>query len=69
MVADTPTKLLQVPAATLRGLMTNPALSQLVLGKMTERLARTYITDLPRFGGLEQDALKDLRTPRAEPVQ
>jgi len=64
VVADTPTTLLQVPAAALRALMTNPALSQLVLGKMTERLARTYITDLPRFGGLDQDALKDLRTPR-----
>ncbi len=64
VVADTPTTLLQVPASALRGLMANPALSQLVLGKMTERLARTYITDLPRFGGLDQDALKDLRTPR-----
>ena len=66
VVADTPTTLLQVPAPALRALMANPALSQLVLGKMTERLARTYITDLPRFGGLDQEALKDLRTPRAE---
>jgi MFS transporter, DHA3 family, macrolide efflux protein len=69
VVADTPTTLLQVPAQALRALMANPALSQLVLGKMTERLARTYITDLPRFGGLDQEALKDLRTPRAEPVR
>jgi DHA3 family macrolide efflux protein-like MFS transporter len=69
VVADTPTTLLQVPAQALRALMANPALSELVLGKMTERLARTYISDLPRFGGLDQDALKDLRTPRAEPAQ
>jgi DHA3 family macrolide efflux protein-like MFS transporter len=69
VVADAPTTLLQVPAAALRAMMANPALSQLVLGKMTERLARTYISDLPRFGGLDQEALKDLRTPRAEPAR
>jgi hypothetical protein len=45
--------------------MGNPALSQLFLSKMTERLARTNITDLPRFAGYDQQALKELRVEAA----
>lgn len=66
VAADEPTTLLQVPAPALRSLMRHPGLSQLVLAKMSERLARTYISDLPRFGGLDQATLRDLRTPLAE---
>lgn len=66
VVADENCKLLQVPAQTLRGLMGNPAISQLFLSKMTERLARTSLTDLPRFAGYDQQTLKDLRTAPAE---
>jgi CRP-like cAMP-binding protein len=67
VVAEDPagTTLFQVPAETLRGLMGNPALSQLFLSKMTERLARTNITDLPRFAGVDQQALKELRVEAA----
>jgi CRP-like cAMP-binding protein len=64
VVADEPTTLLAVPAAVLRALMHNAALSQVVMKKMSERLARTYITDLPRFGGLEQGDLRELRTAK-----
>jgi MFS transporter, DHA3 family, macrolide efflux protein len=66
VAADEPTTLLQVPAPVLRSLMSHPGLSQLVLAKMSERLARTYLSDLPRFGGLDQATLRDLRTPLAE---
>jgi hypothetical protein len=46
---------MQVPSDALRRLMHEPAMSQLVLGKMTERLGRTAaITDLPRFAGIDQ---------------
>jgi CRP-like cAMP-binding protein/predicted MFS family arabinose efflux permease len=62
VVADEPTTLLQVPAKALRALMTHPALSQLFLSKMTERLSRTHISDLPRFAGVDQESLRDLRT-------
>jgi CRP-like cAMP-binding protein len=62
VAADEATTLLQVPAPVLRGLMSHAALSQVVLAKMSERLARTSITDLPRFGGLDQEALRELRT-------
>ena len=67
VVAEDPggSTLYQVPAETLRGLMGNPALSQLFLAKMTERLARTSITDLPRFAGVDQQALKELRIEAA----
>jgi len=66
VVADEPTTLLQVPARTLRGLMSHPGLSQLFLSKMTERLSRTHISDLPRFAGVDQQSLRDLRTAQAE---
>jgi MFS transporter, DHA3 family, macrolide efflux protein len=66
VVADEPTTLLQVPATVLRGLMSNPALSQLFLAKMSERLARTHITDLPRFAGADQESLRDLRTAQVQ---
>ena len=61
VAAEDTTTLLQVPAPALRALMANPAMSQLVLNKMTERLARTSLSDLPRFAGLDQAALKELR--------
>jgi hypothetical protein len=34
--------------------------------EMSERLARTNITDLPRFAGFDQQDLRELRT--SEPV-
>jgi MFS transporter, DHA3 family, macrolide efflux protein len=58
--------LLQVPAEVLRGLMDNPALNRLFAATMTERLARTSITELPRFAGVDQQALKELRLEAAE---
>jgi MFS family permease len=64
VVADEATTLLEVPAATLRSVMAEPAISDLVLPKLTERLARLTSADLPRLAGLDQEALRDLRTPR-----
>ena len=53
---------MEVPADTLRQLMAQAEFGTLVLTKMTERLARTTsIGDLPRFGRLDQQALRDLR--------
>ena len=64
VVADTDTTLLEIPAAALRSLMSEPAISELVLPTLTERLARTTSADLPRLAGFDQDDLRDLRTPR-----
>jgi len=64
VVAEQPTTVLEVPAVTLRGLMSVPELSSIFLTKLTERLNRTNSADLPRFSGVDQASLRDLRTPR-----
>ena len=57
VVAEEATQLLEVPAAVLRVMMAQPAFSQMVLSRMSERLARTSIRDLPRLTGVDpQDA-------------
>ncbi len=68
VVADADAELVEIPGATLRTLMHVPAISELVLPKLTERLARTTTADLPRLAGVDQAALRDLRRPRAEAV-
>jgi voltage-gated potassium channel len=64
VVSEEPTTVVEVPAATLRALMSVPELGSLFLSKLTERLNRTNNADLPRFSGVDQASLKDLRTPR-----
>jgi CRP-like cAMP-binding protein/sugar phosphate permease len=61
VVAEEPSTLMEVPATALRQLMSVPQISALVFSKLTERLSRTN-ADLPRFAGLDQDTLRDLRT-------
>ena len=46
----------------------HPQLNRLFLSKMTERMARMNMLDLPRVGGLDQEALRELRTPEPEAV-
>jgi CPA1 family monovalent cation:H+ antiporter len=65
VVADADSTLVEIPGATLRALMSRAAISELVLPKLTERLARTTSADLPRLAGVDQAALRDLRKPRA----
>jgi CRP-like cAMP-binding protein/sugar phosphate permease len=66
VVAAEPTLLMQVPAQTLRALMSNPAVGAIFLAKMTERLNRSSINELPRFAGYDQQVMRDLRTAPAE---
>ncbi|MEI7990301.1 MAG: MFS transporter [Chloroflexota bacterium] len=61
VVAEEDTRLLQVDAVLLRSLMAQPAFNQLVEARMSERLARTSIHDLPRFAGVDQQAARELR--------
>jgi MFS transporter, DHA3 family, macrolide efflux protein len=61
VVADADTRLLQVPAATLRRMSTHPELNRLFLSKMTERMVRMDMVDLPQFAGLGASALGELR--------
>ena len=70
VVAEEDSTLLEVPAETLRGLMAIPEFGQMVLGKMTERLARTAsISDLPRFGGIDHRTLRQLRAESPQPAE
>jgi hypothetical protein len=62
VIADQPTTLLQVPAVTLREMMANPQLNRIFLNKMTERMVRMNMLDFPRYAGLDQVALRELRT-------
>jgi len=62
VIAEEPTTLFQVPAKALRELMGHPALGNLFLLKMTERLGRTSINELPRFAGINQQDAQNLRT-------
>ena len=52
---------MQVTAQALRGVMSDPIISQLFLSTMSERLSTAKITDLPRFAGLDQKELRELR--------
>ncbi len=67
VVATEPSTVLQVPAEALRKMMNKPALSAVVLAKMTHRLtALSLLAELPRFAGVDQEAVRDLRTVPAE---
>jgi len=62
VIMDEESSLIVVTANSLRGLMDHPAVSQLFLSTMSERLTRVAITDMPRFAGVDQRELQELRT-------
>jgi CRP-like cAMP-binding protein/sugar phosphate permease len=66
VVADETTSLLQVPAATLRWMTADPQINRIFLNKMTERMVRTNMLDLPRYSSLDQASLRELRTTDPE---
>ena len=67
VIADQPTTLLQLPAATLRQMMNDPHMHRLFLSQMTTRMVRMSMIDLPRFAGVDQQSLRELRTPEPQP--
>ncbi len=68
VVADADTTLIQVPAAVLRRMSAKPELNRLFLSKMTERMIRMDMVDMPRFAGLGTAELRQLRTPTGTPA-
>jgi len=68
VVAEQPTMLLQVPSAALRRMMNNPQLQRLFMSQMTTRMVRMSMIDLPRFAGVDQTSLRELRTPEPKPA-
>lgn len=65
VIARADTTLVEIPAPTLHQLMENPAIHQIVRLKFYERLSRTNLKDLPRFAGMDQSTLRELRTVEA----
>jgi DHA3 family macrolide efflux protein-like MFS transporter len=61
VITEDESSLIVVTAGSLRGMMDNPAVSQLFLTTMSERLTTVQITDLPRFAGYDQQELRELR--------
>lgn len=61
VVAEENTKLLQVPASVLRAMMAQPAFSRIVLERMSERLTRDSMYDLPRLAGVSPQDARELR--------
>jgi hypothetical protein len=70
VVTDVDSTLMEVPAEGLRAMMAVPEIDRLVSSTLRTRLARTEAADLPRLAGVDQESLRDLRTPRpgTEPV-
>lgn len=66
IITDRPSVLLRVPAAALREFTKNPELNRLFLSKMTERMIRMDLIDLPRKLKYSPEALRELRTPEPE---
>ena len=65
VVAEEDTRVLQVPAGVLRRMSANPDLNRLFLSRMTERMMRMDMVDLPQRPGLGAEALRELRTDDA----
>jgi hypothetical protein len=63
VLAEQPMAVLQVRAAALRKMMSDAQLNRVFLSKVTERMVRMGIVALPGFGGLDQETLRELRTP------
>lgn len=62
VVTTEPSTLIQIPAEALRSLMSSPEISSVFLSKMTERLTRTNLNELPRFSSIDHRDAQDLRT-------
>ena len=69
VVAEEATQLLQVSGQILRLMMSQPSFSEMVLRRMSERLARTSLRDLPRFAGVDPQDARELREESSTPQE
>jgi len=66
VTTDEPSTLLEVPSDTLRFMMQDPALNTVFQSKLNERMLRLDMIELPRFAGLNQGMLREIRTNEAD---
>lgn len=64
-----PTSLIRVPASTLRELSSVPDLNRIFMSKMTERMIRMNMIEMPKMLTLDQTVLRDLRTEKTAVAQ
>jgi CRP-like cAMP-binding protein len=69
VVAEESSQLLHVPGTVLRVMMAQPDFSKIILSRMSERLARTSIHELPRMAGISPQDARELRKEPAEAKQ
>lgn len=69
VVAEETSQLLKVSASTLQMMMNQPAFNKMVLARMSERLARTSIHELPRMVGVSPQDAFELRQEPVEAIQ
>ena len=62
IIVDQPTALLRVPAAVLREMSAVPELNRVFMTKMTERMVRMDMIEMPKMLTLDQTMLRELRT-------
>jgi len=67
VTTDEPSTLLEVPSDTLRSMMQDPALNAIFQAKLNERMLRLDLIELPRFAGLNQGMLRELRSNEPDP--
>ncbi len=69
VVAEESSQLLHVPGKVLRVMMAQPDFSKIILSRLSERLARTSIHELPRMAGISPQDARELRKEPAEAKQ
>lgn len=66
VITNQQSTLIRVPAATLREMSRHPEMNRLFLSKMTERMMRMDMIEMPKRNVMDQQVLRDLRT--SQPV-
>lgn len=67
VITDKAAVLVRVPADGLRMMSRHPSLNRLLMSKMTERMIRMDLIELPKLLTYDQKVLRELRTPEPAP--
>ncbi len=66
VITEESSTLIKVPARLLREMAAEPQLNRLFMSRMTERMLRMNLIDLPRTSQMNQAVLRDLREAKPE---
>lgn len=68
VITNQQSALLSIPAASLRQMSANPELNRVFLSKMTERMLRMNLIEMPKRNVLDQQVMRELRTDDVKAV-